>query len=335
VLDPRAAGTYTVTVSAKDGTISSSTTFTWTVNDTTPPALTNPGTQTSNEGASVHLALLAVDADSFTATGLPTGLSINATTGVISGTLDPRGTGSYAITVTATDNGHTTSVSFTWNVADTTPPVLVGPGPQTSNQGDTISLGIGSVDADPGTFSASGLPAGLSINANSGLISGSIFAPPGTYQVTVSAADGNAQSLTSFTWVVNQMATTTAITSVQNTYVGLYQVETVTAHVTNSAGVPINYGAVTFQLNGQTMAAPVSNGFATVTFVTPLLSSDFSILMNDFFTHPLDVAFSDPAGLFGGSSNGLVDPPMLLDFFLFLLAGQNPQLVQQLSQNQS
>ena len=46
----RAADVYTVTVTAFDGTISSSVQFHWTVNDTTPPALTQPADQASNEG---------------------------------------------------------------------------------------------------------------------------------------------------------------------------------------------------------------------------------------------------------------------------------------------
>jgi hypothetical protein len=330
-IDPRGAGTYTVVLKAADGNISGSTTFTWTVNDTTPPAITNPGTENSNEGASIHLAIQAEDADSFSASGLPTGLSINPSTGVISGTIGSYAAGSYTVTITATDNGNTASIKFTWNVADTTPPTLINPGHQTNNQGDSVNLAISSVDADPGTFAASGLPAGLSINASTGVISGTVFASPGAYQVTVSASDGGVSSSTSFTWVVNQMFTTTAITSVQNTYVGLFQVETVTAHVTDSAGVAVNNGVVTFQLNGSAVVAPVSSGFATVTIVTPLLSLDFGILFNDFFSHPLDAVFSDPAGLFGGSNNTLIDPPMLLDFFFFLIGGGNPQIARQLT----
>ena len=133
--------------------------------------------------------------------------------------------------------------------------------------------------ADAGTFTATGLPAGLSINANTGVISGTVFASAGTYHVTVSAADGNVGSSISFTWLINQMPTSTVITSVQNTYVGLFQVETVTAQVTAADGVATNAGMVTFQVNGETLAAPVSNGFATVTFATPLLSLDFVILL--------------------------------------------------------
>ena len=50
---------------------------------------------------------------SITATGLPPGLTVNATTGLISGT--PLVVGTYAVTLTATDpGGLATSQSFNW-----------------------------------------------------------------------------------------------------------------------------------------------------------------------------------------------------------------------------
>ncbi|MGH8588660.1 MAG: discoidin domain-containing protein, partial [Gammaproteobacteria bacterium] len=52
-----------------------------------PPVVTNPGNQSSVVGASVNLAIGASDPNgdtlSYSATGLPAGLSINAGTGVI------------------------------------------------------------------------------------------------------------------------------------------------------------------------------------------------------------------------------------------------------------
>ena len=135
----RAAGSYAVRArsTASDDGFVGSTSFTWTVNDTTPPALTNPGNQTNNEGDTVSLAIQAVDADpgTFNAVGLPTGLSINPTTGVISGTLAVGTAGVYAVTVTASDNGVVGSVAFSWSVAGSKTPTLANPGPQTSVEG--------------------------------------------------------------------------------------------------------------------------------------------------------------------------------------------------------
>src|SRR5262249_30998487 len=101
---------------------SSSVMFNWTVADTTPPALTAPANQTNGELDLVHLALSAVDADTFAATGLPAGLSID-NTGPISGALQAGSVGSYNVTVTAFDGGVSTSVNFNWTV---TPAVMAG-----------------------------------------------------------------------------------------------------------------------------------------------------------------------------------------------------------------
>jgi Zn-dependent metalloprotease len=80
------------------------------------------------------------------------------------------------------------------------------PGNRTGTVGTATSLQITATDSQAGqtlTYSATGLPAGLSINASSGLISGTPTAA-GTSNVTVTAKDTtNAQGSTSFTWTIN------------------------------------------------------------------------------------------------------------------------------------
>jgi predicted outer membrane repeat protein len=205
-IDPRAAGTYSVVVSASDGAVVGNTQFTWTVADTTPPALTSPGNQSNNEGDTITpLTIAASDADagSFTATGLPTGLSISSA-GVISGTIDPRAAGTYSVVVSVTDGAVVGNTQFTWTVADTTSPALTSPGNQSNNEGDTITpLTIAASDADAGSFTATGLPTGLSISG-AGVISGTIAGhAAGNYNVVVKARDGGVVGQTSFTWTVN------------------------------------------------------------------------------------------------------------------------------------
>ena len=168
---------YSVTVTATDGTYSDSQTFAWTVQHL---LLADPGDQTNDDGASVSLPLTATTATgdtlTFGASGLPTGLSIDGGTGLISGTIDPAADagGPYAVTVTATNSDAFDSQSFTWNVNN---PISINPvGDQTNAVGDSASLAVSATTAtgDPLTYSASGLPAGLSINASTGLISGTV-----------------------------------------------------------------------------------------------------------------------------------------------------------------
>jgi hypothetical protein len=329
-------GPYKVTVYAIDNGNSSSVQFTWNVADSTPPSFTNPGDQISNEGQTISLATSPVGTDPGTikATGLPPGLSIDSNTGVISGTIDPQGAGAYAVTISGSDNGHSTSISLVWRVNDATPPSLFSPGTQNTNNGASVSLGISNVGADPGSFTASGLPAGLSINPNTGVISGTVLSGAGTYTVTVSASDSGVASSVAFAWVVNPLPISVSITSIQNSYVGVFQIEKVTAQVTDPSGITINSGVVTFHVDGETLSAPVVNGFATVTFVTPMVSLDMTILLNDFFTHSLDAVFSDSSGIIGNADGTVSEPGMLLDFMLFLQANQFGSLASQLAQLQ-
>ncbi|WP_211245917.1 M4 family metallopeptidase [Actinomadura oligospora] len=83
------------------------------------PQVTNPGNQTSTVGTAVSLQIQATDPNNttltYSATGLPAGLSINATSGLISGT--PTTAGSSSVTVTAKNTaGNTGSTTFTWTV---------------------------------------------------------------------------------------------------------------------------------------------------------------------------------------------------------------------------
>jgi hypothetical protein len=161
------------------------------------------GNQTNNEGDTVTgLASTNTDTDAsgFAATGLPAGLKIDAATGKISGTIDPRAAGTYTVNVTATDDGLAGGTAFTWTVNDSTPPALTNPGNQTNFENTTISMTIGATDAD--SFSATNLPTALSID-NTGKITGTIAnAGAANFNTTITASDGAVTSSVSFTWAV-------------------------------------------------------------------------------------------------------------------------------------
>ena len=74
-------------------------------------------------------------------------------------------------------------------------PVVTNPGNQSYFEGGSVNLQIEAVDPNIGdvlTYSESGLPASLSIDSNTGLISGTIEVNANTYPVTVTVTDQDA-----------------------------------------------------------------------------------------------------------------------------------------------
>jgi hypothetical protein len=170
--------------------------------------VTNPGSQQSFNGISVKLQITATDSANgqtltYSAAGLPAGLSINSTSGLISGI--PSTNGSSNVTVTATDStGASGIATFTW-VIDPLGVTVTNPGTQTSLIHTPVSLQMKAIDSNSGqtfTWSATGLPAGLSINSSTGVISGTVSAVA-TSSVTVTATDGlGTKGSATFSWVV-------------------------------------------------------------------------------------------------------------------------------------
>ena len=220
-------GTYTIIVTAADGQGGmASQTFTLDSKNQAPVVAAQTPDQHNANGASVSVETASAfndpntgDALTFAATGLPKGVSIDPATGRITGTIDPQASASepYKVKVTATDDkGAATSETFTW-VVDDTPPTAGAPVPAASAPDGTTIAPIdtashfGSPNGLPLTYSATGLPAGLSIDPTTGQITGTLDhdasknAPvtsgsgatlDGTYKVTVTANDGQGGTAT-------------------------------------------------------------------------------------------------------------------------------------------
>ncbi len=170
------------------------------------PTATTIANQSANEGQAFSLdvsshftAPAAGDALTYSAT-LPAGLSIDAQTGIISGTPTNSDYGNNPITVTATDaHGMALSESFQLAVDDSGPTATTIAN-QSANEGQAFSLDVSNHFTAPAagdalTYSAT-LPAGLSIDAHTGIISGTpTNSDYGSNPITVTATDAHSQSI--------------------------------------------------------------------------------------------------------------------------------------------
>jgi hypothetical protein len=157
------------------------------------PASLLPGTLNAAYTPTTISASGGLPPYTWTATGLPSGLSIAIATGVISGTPTADAGSPYSVIVTVTDStGKTANMSYTLAV-EASPVTITGPASLppgvvgAAYLPTTITAGGGLPSY---TWTATGLPTGLGIGINSGTISGTPAANTvGAYSVTVTVTD--------------------------------------------------------------------------------------------------------------------------------------------------
>jgi len=166
---------------------------------------------------------------------------------------------------------------------------VANPGNRTGTVGTAASLQMTATDSQAGqtlTWSATGLPAGLSINASSGLISGTPTTAA-TYNVTVTAKDTtNAQGSTSFTWTISGSGGGTGSQLLLNPGFesGAVSWTGTAGPITNNTGRPARTGSWKMWLGGngvtsteneaQSVTIPASATSATLTFWIRIDSSE-------------------------------------------------------------
>ena len=124
------------------------------------------------------------------ATPLPSGLTFNPLTGVISGI--PTVSGSSNLLLSATNAAGTGTATLSLKIVDLPLPQLTSSGTTTAIYGSLLNYTIGALN-NVTSYSATGLPSWLMVNPISGLISG-VPTEVGTFPVTVSAVNNSGTS---------------------------------------------------------------------------------------------------------------------------------------------
>lgn len=182
---PTTAGTYSISLSANNAAGTGATrTLTLTVSPAGPvPAITSAATAQATLNAAFTYTITASNTPtSFSAIGLPFGLSLNTATGEITGT--PTVAGVYTVTLSAANaNGSGATTALTLTVGAVSTISSASSATLTVNQAGSFQL---TATNFPLSFNVTGLPTGLSVNTTTGAITGTPTTL-GTFTVTVSA----------------------------------------------------------------------------------------------------------------------------------------------------
>ena len=154
---------------------------------TTPaPVITSSPTATAKSGQPFSYKITGNNSPaSYSAVGLPAGLVLTTSTGIISGTLTTPGT--YAATIGATNAGGSGSAGLAITVLPPAPVITSGSS-AIAIVGQPFTYQI-TGDNTPTGYSANGLPAGLVVNTSTGVISGTPTSLAGTYTATILAVN--------------------------------------------------------------------------------------------------------------------------------------------------
>lgn len=184
---PTVTGSFPITLSATSATGQTGTaTLNLTVN-AAAPVITSAATATATVGQSFSYTITSNPAaSSFNATGLPAGLSRNGA--VLSGT--PTATGSFSITLSATNSTGQTGTANLILTVNAAAPVITSATSAAATVGQPFSYTITSNPA-AASFNATGLPAGL--GRTGALISGAPTVA-GTFNVALSATSSTGQT---------------------------------------------------------------------------------------------------------------------------------------------
>jgi phenylpyruvate tautomerase PptA (4-oxalocrotonate tautomerase family) len=205
------SATYTITATNTGGTDTASVTIV--VNDVAPTISYGSSTLTLEKGTTMTTETPTVGGGAITSwsvsPSLPAGLSLNSSTGAISGTPSAV-TSSASYTITANNTGGSDSATITIVVNDIAPSISYGSTSLTLENGTAMTTEtVTSTGGTVVSYAVSpSLPAGLSLDTSTGAISGTPTAVTSSATYTITATNTGGTDTASMTIVVNDVAPT-------------------------------------------------------------------------------------------------------------------------------
>jgi hypothetical protein len=293
---PTEEGTFAVSFSAANGNgTGPAQTVSFTI-DLDPPSITSSSVAVGTVRSSFSFQVTASPnptAFQISNGTLPTGLTLAQDTGVISGT--PTVSGNFVVQVQARNSkGLGVASSLTFSIAGI-PPVITSALTATGNAEQPFSYQITANNGPFTSFAASGLPAGLSINTATGVISGT---PGATFSgdVTITASNSAGGDSRTLRLVINPVIviiTTTNVTGSVGTPLSFQLAANPANDVFFSEGTQKLPKGVTINLGGLIQGIPLSAGSTAVNLKTERLGQ----VTEDSRYTKVNFSFTNPAFL--------------------------------------
>lgn len=330
---PTTAGVTVVTLTATNGggtSVPATVTITVAANGAAP-VITSATTAAGTVGTVfVTYTIVATGSPtSYTAVGLPAGLTLNSLTGAIVGT--PTAAGISVVTLGATNGNGTGNATLTITVAAAaTAPIFTSPSVSSNTAAGTVGTAFATytivATGSPTSYSAVGLPPGLTLNTLTGAINGTPTVV-GTSVVTLGATNGIGTGNATLTITIAAAAVAPIITSpsVSSNTAGGTVGAVFATYTIVATGLPTSYSAsglppglslngLTGAINGTpmqagtftvTIGATNSTGTGNATLTITIVPAGFSHIIN-FSARALSGVGSDTLIVgFGVTGNGM------------------------------
>ena len=298
---PTQVGAFPVALTATSATGTGNGTLTLTIASgglVAAPGITSAANAAGTVGVAFSYTITASNAPtSFAAAGLPNGLNLNETNGLLTGV--PTVDGTFTVTLSAANAAGSgrRELTLTINPAALGVPVITSPTEASVNAGSPFNYRITASDS-PTRFGATGLPTELTLNVTNGVISGTP-ALARQYAVTLSATNASGvgyQPLTltvlgdsSFGPANDNFANRATLVGTNVTATGA------NANATAQPGEPAHAGSPAARSLWWTWTAPVS-GMVTVNTVGSSFDTVLAVYTGSVVTNLAAIASNDDAG---------------------------------------